>query len=69
MQAGEHFTGMLGWTRQRRSGRFLHTLLGDSAKTNGSNVAKFCFQPFEDLVLKAKTISDKQRTELYRRPR
>jgi nucleoside phosphorylase len=33
-------------------------LLGcDAAKTNGSNVAKFCYQPFEDLIQKAKSIT------------
>jgi dipeptide transport system substrate-binding protein len=68
MQAGEHQMGMLGWTGDNGDpDNFLHTLLGcDAAKTNGSNVAKFCYQPFEDLVLKAKVVSDrKQRTDLY----
>jgi dipeptide transport system substrate-binding protein len=69
MQAGEHQTGMLGWTGDNGDpDNFLHTLLGcDSAKTNGSNVAKFCYQPFEELVLKAKRISDQaEREKLYR---
>jgi dipeptide transport system substrate-binding protein len=54
MQAGEHQMGMLGWTGDNGDpDNFLHTLLGcDSAKTNGSNVAKFCYKPFEDLVVK-----------------
>ncbi len=68
MQAGEHQTGMLGWTGDNGDpDNFLHTLLGcDSAKTNGSNVAKWCYQPFEDLVQKAKTTSDvAERTKLY----
>ena len=68
MQNGEHQMGMLGWTGDNGDpDNFLHTLLGcDAAKTNGSNVAKFCFQPFEDLVLKAKTISNPvERTRLY----
>ena len=60
MQDGEHQMGMLGWTGDNGDpDNFLHTLLGcDSAKTNGSNVAKFCYQPFEDLIQKAKTLSD-----------
>ena len=60
MQAGEHQMGMLGWTGDNGDpDNFLNTLLGcDSAKANGSNVAKFCYQPFEDLVQKAKTTSD-----------
>ena len=39
-----------------------------SAKTGGSNVAKFCYQPYEDLVLRAKTLSgQKPRAELYQK--
>ena len=46
---------------------FLSTLLGcDAAKSNGSNVAKFCYQPYEDLIQRAKTISGQaQRADLY----
>jgi dipeptide transport system substrate-binding protein len=69
MQAGEHQTGMLGWTGDNGDpDNFLHTLLGcDSAQGNGSNVAKFCYKPFDDLVTKAKVTTDqKQRTELYK---
>ena len=42
-------------------------LLGCAASKNaGGNLAKFCYQPFEDLVLKAKTVSDQaERTKLY----
>ena len=48
---------MLGWTGDNGDpDNFLANLLGcDSAKTNGSNVAKFCYQPYEDLIQKAKT--------------
>jgi dipeptide transport system substrate-binding protein len=57
MQAGEHQMGMLGWTGDNGDpDNFLAVLLGcEAAKTNGSNVAKFCYQPFEDLIQKAKT--------------
>ena len=68
MQAGEHQMGMLGWTGDNGDpDNFLYTLLGcASAQTNGSNVAKFCYKPFEDLVLKAKTVtSQAERTALY----
>jgi len=68
MQNGEHQMGMLGWTGDNGDpDNFLNTLLGcDAAKTNGSNVSKWCYQPFEDLVQKAKTLSDrKQRADLY----
>ena len=69
MQAGEHQMGMLGWTGDNGDpDNFLATLLGcDAAKTNGSNVAKFCYQPYEDLVQKAKTMSGQKAApaELY----
>jgi dipeptide transport system substrate-binding protein len=69
LQAGEHQMGMLGWTGDNGDpDNFLHTLLGcASAAGNGSNVAKFCYKPFDDLVTKAKVTTDqKQRTELYK---
>jgi dipeptide transport system substrate-binding protein len=68
MQNGEHQMGMLGWTGDNGDpDNFLNTLLGcSSAKSNGSNVAKFCYKPFEDLIQKAKVVSDvKERTKLY----
>jgi len=68
MQAGEHQMGMLGWTGDNGDpDNFLNVLLGcDAAKTNGSNVAKFCFEPFQVLLDKARTISDVgERTKLY----
>ncbi len=68
MQNGEHQMGMLGWTGDNGDpDNFLNTLLGCSAaKNNGSNVAKFCYQPFEDLVQKAKVVSKPaDRAKLY----
>lgn len=67
-QAGEHQMAQLGWTGDNGDpDNFLNTLLGcESAKTNGSNIAKFCYQPFEDLVQKAKSVSDQaERIKLY----
>ena len=54
-------------TRWLVRGLILAVLLGcEAAKTNGSNVSKFCYQPYEDLVLKAKTVtSPAERTKLY----
>jgi dipeptide transport system substrate-binding protein len=60
--------GMLGWTGDNGDpDNFLHTLLGcDAAKGGGSNVSKWCFKGFEDLVLKAKTVSSvAERSKLY----
>jgi dipeptide transport system substrate-binding protein len=69
-QNGEHLMVQLGWTGDNGDpDNFLATLLGcESAKTNGSNVAKFCYQPFEELVVKAKQTTDQAaRAELYRK--
>ena len=69
MQAGEHQMGMLGWTGDNGDpDNFLHTLLGcaSAQSVSGSNIAKFCHKPYEDLVLKAKTTSNQaERTKLY----
>jgi len=69
MQNGEHQMGMLGWTGDNGDpDNFLYSLLGcASARSNGNNVAKFCYQPYEDLVVKAKNLTDQgQRAELYK---
>jgi dipeptide transport system substrate-binding protein len=69
-QAGEHMMAQLGWTGDNGDpDNFLHTLLGcASAKgVSGSNIAKFCQKEFDDLVTRAKRISDQEeRTKLYR---
>jgi dipeptide transport system substrate-binding protein len=71
MQAGEHQMGMLGWTGDNGDpDNFLYTLLGcaSAQSASGSNVAKFCYQPYEDLVLKAKTVSKQsERDALYKK--
>jgi dipeptide transport system substrate-binding protein len=67
MQAGEHQTGMLGWTGDNGDpDNFLHTLLGCEAAKSGGNNAKWCHKPFDDLVTKAKVTTDQaERTKLY----
>ena len=61
--------GMLGWTGDNGDpDNFLHTLLGcaSAQSASGSNIAKFCHKPFDDLVVKAKRTSDQaERTKLY----
>jgi dipeptide transport system substrate-binding protein len=69
-QNGEHMMAQLGWTGDNGDpDNFLHSLLGcNSARTDGANIAKFCYPPFEELVTKAKSVSDQaERTELYRK--
>jgi dipeptide transport system substrate-binding protein len=69
MQAGEHQMGMLGWTGDNGDpDNFLAVLLGcDATKNNGSNVSKWCYQPFEDLIQKAKVeTKPAERDKLYK---
>lgn len=71
LQAGEHQMGMLGWTGDNGDpDNFLYTLLGcASAKSaSGSNISKFCYQPYEDLVVKAKSTNKQaDRDALYKK--
>jgi dipeptide transport system substrate-binding protein len=68
-QAGEHQMVQLGWTGDNGDpDNFLHTLLGcaSAQSASGSNVAKFCYKPFDDIVTKAKVVTDQaERTKLY----
>ncbi|VWX58696.1 dipeptide transporter; periplasmic-binding component of ABC superfamily [Burkholderiales bacterium 8X] len=70
MQAGEHQMGMLGWTGDNGDpDNFMYTLLGcaSAQSASGSNVAKFCHQPYEDLVVKAKNVPKQaDRDALYK---
>lgn len=63
---GEHETVLLGWTGDNGDpDNFLAVLLGCSG-VGGSNRAMWCYQPFEDLIQKAKKVSDPdERTRLY----
>ena len=68
LQNGEHQTGMLGWTGDNGDpDNFLNTLLGcSSAQPGGGNTAKWCNKEFDEIVNKAKTVSDQaERTKLY----
>ncbi|RST48352.1 ABC transporter substrate-binding protein [Variovorax sp. DXTD-1] len=71
LQAGEHQMGMLGWTGDNGDpDNFLYTLLGcaSAQSASGSNISKFCYQPYEDLVLKAKSATKQaDRDALYKK--
>jgi dipeptide transport system substrate-binding protein len=70
VENGEHMMAQFGWTGDNGDpDNFLHTLLGcEAARVGGANTAKFCYAPFEELVLKAKELSDQsERTALYRK--
>ena len=68
-QAGEHQMAQLGWTGDNGDpDNFLHTLLGcaSAQSASGSNIAKWCYKPFDDLVVKAKVVTNvAERTKLY----
>jgi len=69
MQAGEHMTGMLGWTGDNGDpDNFFAVLLGCNAegKPNGNNIPKWCNAKFKEVVDKAAEITDQaERTKLY----
>lgn len=68
LQAGEHEMALYGWTSDNGDpDNFLNTLLGCSA-VNGSNIAKFCFAPYDDLIKAASQApKPEERTRLYER--
>lgn len=63
---GEHQTLLLGWTGDNGDpDNFLHVLLG-CAGAKGTNRARWCHRPFDDLVTEAKRTTDvAERTRLY----
>lgn len=68
MRAGEDSVGMMGWTGDNGDpDNFLNTLLSCSSLEAGSNYAKFCYKPFDDLVKQAAQETDiAKRTDLYK---
>ena len=64
---GEHDTVLLGWTGDNGDpDNFLYVLLGCDAAKDGTNRARWCHKPFNDLLIKAKRTSDAaERTKLY----
>ncbi|MGD9210051.1 MAG: ABC transporter substrate-binding protein [Desulfobacteraceae bacterium] len=63
---GEHQTLLLGWNGDNGDpDNFLAVLLGCDA-VGGANRSRFCYEPFEKLIQKAKVVPDiKERTKLY----
>jgi dipeptide transport system substrate-binding protein len=70
LQQGEHQMAQIGWTGDNGDpDNFLHVLLGcDGAKVGGGNTAKWCYKPFDDLIIEAEHSTDiEKRTDLYRK--
>ncbi|MCB9947628.1 MAG: ABC transporter substrate-binding protein [Rhodospirillaceae bacterium] len=64
---GEHDTVLLGWTGDNGDpDNFLYVLLGCDATDDGTNRARWCYEPFNDLLVQAKrTVDLAERTRLY----
>jgi dipeptide transport system substrate-binding protein len=64
---GEHETVLLGWTGDNGDpDNFLFVLLGCAAADDGTNRARWCYEPFNDLLVEAQQTSDRaERTRLY----
>ena len=64
---GEHMSVLLGWTGDNGDpDNFLYVLLSCAA-AQGANRARWCYEPFDDLLIKAKRTTDiKERTRLYK---
>ena len=64
---GEHQLIQLGWSGDNGDpDNFLHILLGCDGVQAGSNVARWCDKKFNDLIIKAKLITQQQaRSDLY----
>jgi len=64
---GEHETVLLGWTGDNGDpDNFLYVLLGCEAAKDSANRARWCYKPFDDLLVAAKRTADvAERTKLY----
>ncbi|HUR42579.1 MAG TPA: ABC transporter substrate-binding protein [Aestuariivirga sp.] len=67
MQEGEHQIGLLGWTGDNGDpDNFFFLRSCGAARKGGQNLSKWCNKEFDEKLLKARTLSEKQdRTKLY----
>ncbi|RKP49406.1 ABC transporter substrate-binding protein [Trinickia fusca] len=64
--AGEHDTMLIGFTGDNGDPDNWLGVLLSCAAVKGSNFAKWCYQPFDDLIVQAREMTDQaQRTKLY----
>ncbi|KGQ70779.1 peptide transporter [Chelonobacter oris] len=68
MKKGDDPTGMMGWTGDNGDpDNFLGTLLSCASAEQGSNYAKWCYKPFDELIRQAVQVTDQEkRSELYK---
>jgi len=67
MQEGEHQMGLLGWTGDNGDpDNFFFLRSCGAARKGGQNLSKWCDKEFDEKLLKARTLSEKQdRQKLY----
>ncbi|WP_245711073.1 ABC transporter substrate-binding protein [Thorsellia anophelis] len=65
---GEHDVVMMGWTGDNGDpDNFFATLFSCQAAQDGSNYSRWCYEPFENIILPARTeINHEKRIELYK---
>ena len=68
-QKGDHHLIQIGWTSDNGDpDNFLATLLSCLSIESGSNLSRWCFKPYDKLVVKAaRTFTQRKRTRLYRK--
>lgn len=68
VKAGEHQAALLGWNGDNGDpDNFLAAMLSCAAIKEGPNYAKWCYQPYDDLVMAAREeISHEKRIKLYK---
>lgn len=68
-KSGQHSLLQFGWTGDNGDpDNFLGILLGCASVNTGSNYARWCYKPYNDLIVEAKKTTDiKKRTELYKK--
>jgi dipeptide transport system substrate-binding protein len=66
---GDHQMIQMGWTGDNGDpDNFFNVLLGCASVQAGSNLARWCYKPFNDLIQQAKLTPDvKKRTEMYKK--
>ena len=68
VKSGEHQAALMGWTTATGDpDNFFGPLFTCRSADGGSNSAKWCYQPFDKLILEARTSSDhEKRVALYK---
>lgn len=68
VKGGEHQAALMGWTTATGDpDNFFGPLFTCTSAKGGSNSSQWCYKPFDDIIAKAKAITDQgERTTLYK---